>query len=377
MAGIAAPGQLTRAPATRFAVAGEADEAAIRRLLRDNPMRGAVDLTFEREPDYFRGTDVAGGNDQTIVAFRDSQLVCMGRCSRRECWANGKAIQAGYLAELRLNDSVRSQFRIVRDGYQFFRELEFDDPAAVYYTSIGADNDRARRFLEAGTRGMPRYRFLGELDTLLIAVPRRPKSVRLLVASATEADLPRIVRVLNDHGRRHQFAAVWTPERIAALGAHGLPLDRFQLAFAGDEVVACGALWDQRGFRQTMIRGYSPLLSFTRPLINIGSRILGRPGLPPAPSVLRHAFLSPPGFAKGWEHLLPDFVEACFPAATQAGIDFVTLALPTTDDRLPELRRRFATRTWRSRLYQVVWPDRHAMKLQPQGAPFLPDVALL
>jgi hypothetical protein len=377
MAGIAAPGELTGAAATRFAVAMESDDAAIRGLLRNNPMRGAIDLTFEREPHYFRGVNLAGGVDQTIVAFRDSQLVCMGRCSRRECWVDGKARQAGYLAELRLDQSVRSQSRIVRDGYQFFHDLECDEPADVYFTSIAADNERARRFLEAGTRGMPRYRFLAELDTLLIAVPRRAARKQLRVDPATASDVPDMLRVLNDHGRRFRFAAVWTPERLGALAIHGLPLDRFVIARVGGEVAACAAIWDQRAFRQTVVRKYSPPLSIARPLINLGSRVLGRPGLPSPGSVLRHAFLSPLAFANDAEYLLPDFVEACFPAANEAGADYLTLALATADSRLVELRRRLMTRTWRSRLYQIVWPDRPAMKLQPQGAPFLPDVALL
>ena len=57
MAGPAAASELS----TRFAVATRDDDAAIRRLLRENPMRGAVSVGFEREPDYFRGGEIAGG----------------------------------------------------------------------------------------------------------------------------------------------------------------------------------------------------------------------------------------------------------------------------------------------------------------------------
>ena len=151
MAGPAADRELS----TRFAVATEADDAAIRRLLRDNPMRGAVSVTFEREPDYFRGANIAGGEDQTIVAFDDGRLVCMGRCTRRECWVNGAARRAGYLGELRLDASARGRFGILRDGYRFFHESQRDAPASLYFTSIAADNARARRLLETGARGLP------------------------------------------------------------------------------------------------------------------------------------------------------------------------------------------------------------------------------
>ena len=36
------------------------DEAALRRMLRENPMPGAISLTFEREPDYFAAAGVDG-----------------------------------------------------------------------------------------------------------------------------------------------------------------------------------------------------------------------------------------------------------------------------------------------------------------------------
>ncbi len=373
MAGTAAARELT----TRFAVATRADDAAIRRLLRENPMHGAVSVGFEREPDYFRGADIAGGEDQTIVAHSDSRLVCMGRCTRRECWVDGAARRVGYLAELRLDAAARGRFGILREGYEFFHTLQRDDPADLYFTSIAADNDRARRLLENGARGLPAYGFLAELDTLLLAVPRRPRAVKLRLECATPARVPDLLRVLNERGRRHQFAAVWRAVTFRSLERHGLPLERFLVGLDGGEIVACGALWDQRGFRQTVIHGYSRALAVARPFVNLASGILGTPRLPRPGSVLAHAFLSPLACADGADAVLPDFIEAVFPLAAQMGVEFLTMALPATDSRLPALRRRFSTRTWRSRLYRVDWPDRDPVEFGAEGAAFLPDVALL
>lgn len=373
MAGAAVDRELS----TRFAVATRADDAAIRRLLRDNPMRGAVTVGFEREPSYFGGADLAGGEDQTIVAFSGSRLVCMGRCTLRECWVDGTMRRGGYLAELRLDTAARGRFRILRDGYEFFHTLQRSDSADLYFTSIAADNDRARVLLETGARGLPVYVFLAELDTLVLAVPRRAFSTKIHVERATPAHIPDLLRVLNEHGRRHQFAAVWTANSLHALENQGLPLDRFLLALDGGEVVACGALWDQRGFRQTVIRGYSRALATARPFVNLATHILGTPRLPCAGSVLAHAFLSPLACTDGAEMVLTDFIKAAFPLAAQIGAECLTIALPTTDSRLPALRRRFSTRTWRSRLYRVDWPDRAPVEFSTRGVTFLPDVSLL
>ena len=409
MAGPAAPS----VSACAFRVAEKTDDAEIRRLLRETPMPGAVRVGFGREPDYFVGENIAGGEDCTVLGVRreataprrfrnvlragtgsdlcahradesgvalslpaalQGALVCMGRCTTRECWVDGVARRVSYLAELRLDAAARGRFGILRDGYGFFRALQCDAPASLYFTSIAADNDRARRLLETGARGLPRYEFLAELDTLLVAVPRRPRAAKFRVETGTPERVPDLLRVLNAHGRRHQLATVWTAENLCALARHGLPLERFLLALEGDEIVACGALWDQRAFRQTVIHGYSRPLAVAQPFVNFASRILGTPRLPRVGSVLAHAFLSPLALADGCDGLLPDFIAAFFLLAEKYGVEFLTLALPSADARLPALRRRFSTRTWRSRLYRVSWPGEAAGEV---CGIFLPDVALL
>ncbi len=371
MDGTVADRELSRA--VRFAVAGAADDAAIRRLLRENPMRGAVSVTFEREPDYFRGAGLAGGEDQTIVAYEDERLVCVGRCTRRDCWVNGQVTPVGYLGELRLDHQARRRFSIVRDGYRFFRERRDEVP---HFTSIASDNERARRLLESGARGLPAYEFLGELVTLLIAVPRHPRPSKLRLEQADAAHLVELVELLNQHGQRLQLAAVWTEERLRTLAGHGLPLNRFLVAHDGRQIIACGALWDQRGFRQTRIHGYADALRLVRPWLNVGRRILGRPALPRPGAVLAQAFLSPLAVANGAEELLPELVESFFPLAAASRVEWLTLALPSGDARLTTLRRRFSTRAWPSRLYRVRWPDQPATAFASSSR-FLPDVALL
>ncbi|MGV3532089.1 MAG: hypothetical protein ACO1QR_06935, partial [Chthoniobacteraceae bacterium] len=136
-------------------------------------------------------------------------------------------------------------------------------------------------------------------------------------------------------------------------------------------------LWDQRGFRQTVIQRYAFPLSLVRPALKLASRVFGTPRLPHPGAALPHAFLSPLAFTRGAEAMLPDFLETFFPLAAQSGIEYLTLALPADDPRLPTLRRRFSTRNWRSRLYQVAWPDLPSRPFRVHGSAFLPEVSLL
>src|SRR5688572_813369 len=268
MVGTALDGQLTSTVTSprsrlRFAVATPAHDAAIRRLLRENPMRGAISISLEHEHDYFAGADIGVARDQTNVAFDDEQLRCMGRCTTRTAWINGKARRTGYLSELRLDASARGRFDLVRDGYRFFRSLQETNPADVYFTSIAADNQRARRLLERGLPGLPRYTHIGDLTTLLISTRRSLlESIKDALSSGEEptasdsgciqwscgapaaefsrnaARAPRpqkdshrvsastddLAQFLNAAGAQNNLAAAWTPATIASLARHDLPL---------------------------------------------------------------------------------------------------------------------------------------------------------
>ncbi len=373
-----------------FAIAGPGDDDSIRRLLRLNPMNGTVRLTFEREPDYFRSYCVGDAEDRTIVAYEGGRLVCMGRDSVRKRFVNGRACRVGYLGELRLDATAQGRFDILRRGYRFFRQVAETDPPALWFTSIASDNHRSRRFLERNLPGMPRYDYVGEFVTLLVAVPRGQAAAERRASSARsrlrtrglklEMGLPSsmdaLVHLLNENGAGRQFAGEWTSARLQSLQEVGLRSEDWLCLRQESEVVACAALWDQRGFRQTVIRGYNPPLSMIRPFINLFARVVGGALLPPIDTVLAHAFLSPAAVQAGCPFALEQLVELTLPAARRRGLDFLTLGLSADDASLSGLRRSFRCREYRSRLYQVSWKGMKAGVVL-DGRPVAPDVALL
>ena len=360
----------------RYAVATLADEPALRRLLRDNPMRGAISLSFEREPHYFAGAHLAEADDTTIIAHEGSRLVCMGRCITRTCWLNGAPRRVSYLGELRLDVTAQGRFDILRGGYRFFHELHRRAPADFTFTSVAADNERARRLLERGIPGLPRYEFLSEFVTLLIPVSRSAR-LRAPRAQARCPTADELVAFLNTHAERHQLAAVWTQEKLASLEHHGLSLDDFAFIRSDDgRLLAVAALWDQQPFRQTVIRGYSPALAYARPAMNLAARLFGTPHLPPPGTVLAHAFLSPLALALDATDRLPDLVAELSARAARGGLEFLTLGFAANDPRLALLRARYRCRSYVSRIYRVIWPhDRDPLSLDPR--PLLPEIAFL
>jgi hypothetical protein len=363
----------------RFAAAKPQDDAAIRRLLRENPMAGMIRLTFEREPAYFAGAELAGAREQTILATSGERVLCMGRCTERLCWVGGDVRRVGYLSELRLDRSARGRFDILRQGYRFFREQERAAPAELYFTSIAADNHHARRLFERGVPGLPTYRFVADFVTRVIPSPRltaAPNST-FRHRTATAADTEAIVALLNEHGTRHDLAAHWTHARLASLAAHGLPLERFHLLLAGNRLLACAALWDQRAFRQTIVRGYGSLLRLTRPWLNLFARLTRRVELPPIGACVPHAFVSPVASVEDRSDLVLELIGRLGPEAARLGARLLTFGFGAADPRLAALRRKYAGREYQTRLYQVSWPgDSERPRLTPAGTA-MPEAALL
>ena len=101
MEGTVAAGELT------FQLATPADDAAVRELLRQTPMAGEMQLSFERESCAFAADAVKGDFHQTIVAKdRGGQIVGMGGRSIRDAYINGQP------ARLDILGSCESRLRI-------------------------------------------------------------------------------------------------------------------------------------------------------------------------------------------------------------------------------------------------------------------------
>ena len=241
-------------PRTRLDLATRADDASLRQLLRETPMRGWVDLAFLREPDYFRAAAMLGETVQTIVARRGDAIVGVGTRALRESWINGTRTTAGYLADLRLRPEVRGTTLLLR-GYQFLRELHADGRATAYSTVIVEDNVAALRSIASGRAGLPEYIDLGRIVTPMLHVGRRRPVEPGDVRAGTASEWPEIVAKLNEN--RAQFSPVYGVEDFRANGRYPeIAAEDFLVYRRGGEIVGVLAVWNQRAFRQTVALRY-------------------------------------------------------------------------------------------------------------------------
>jgi hypothetical protein len=278
----------------RVELATVADEPELRRLLRDNPMEGAIRVSLEREPDAFLAASIEGHPHASVVARHpeDGHVLGMGSRAVVDAFVNGEPRRVGYLSQLRVERSSRGRRHLLSRGYARLGALRAPDEERFDFTTIIADNAPALRLLNAGVPGLPSYRLLETLVTLVIPTWPAPRPARG-VERADGARLAAVADCLQRNGRRFQLARRWTAEDLASADrCRGLSPDDVFVATMGGRVTACAALWDQRAFKQVVVRGYGPTLSRVRPLYNLAARLLRAPCLPDVGAALPHAHLS-------------------------------------------------------------------------------------
>ncbi|MFL6201221.1 MAG: GNAT family N-acetyltransferase [Thermoanaerobaculia bacterium] len=336
------------------------DDPEIRRLLRDNPIDGAIRVSLEREPNAFLAAAVEGEPHHTVVAREPSgRIVGMGRRAVWNAFVNGEPRRLGYLSQLRVDRNFRGRRRLLAAGYAALRELRGPDETPFDLTSIIADNETARRLLGGGVPGLPTYRELSAFVTLVLpAVRPSRKRGRVEIEPGRPGQMDEIAECLARNRRRYQVAPFFTAAELASPErSRGLAPHDFRLALRDGRVVGCLALWDQQGFKQVVVRGYAPRLARWRPWINRLPRALGIPRLPDPGEALPHATISHVAVDGDDPLLFQALVESAHAEACRRGHAYAVIGLAAGHPWLPWLERRFRPRRYESVLYTVDWGD--------------------
>ncbi|MEQ1565720.1 MAG: hypothetical protein ABMA64_08795 [Myxococcota bacterium] len=340
--------------------AGPDDDPALRRLLRETPMEGAVSIAFAREPSFFHAAAVEGHTDTVVAREPDGRVVGMFCRSVRSAWVDGAPRRLPYLSALRIDPKYRLRPGLLRRGFDEVRKLADADPDALPWsiTTIVSDNAPARRLLEANLRGFPRYTPQEELITF--AAPTWRERYRPVpgveVRAARPDDLGDLVELLARWGREHQYGPVWDAATLAdPLRCRGLSVEDFTLAARGGRLVGAVARWDQQGFKQSVVCGYTGPLRWARRGVNALAPWLGVPRLPEPGAELRHAYLSHLAVADHDPAVARAVLGAAHDSARPRRYDTLTWMLAARHPLAPVCRAAFRPMEYRSMLYVAAW----------------------
>ena len=346
-----------RAPRTiardtiRFRPSVGADADGIRRLLRATPFGGRISLTLEADPDH-REELCGAGRRQIVVAARESapdEILGLAERAGHTLWVDRESTRIGYLAQLRRMPGEKITLRRMRYGYDLLERERQPDELPFDYTSILAENASARRLLERGLPGLPRYEEVGKMVTLTFAVSSYhnskgpPSDVVELHRDGREEALDCLRRNL----QQRQLA----PD--LEMSAFDLPGITWLVSKKGGKIDGCVALWDQRAFKAVTIHGYAGCLRRLRIPINLMRAARGLPTLPPIGGRLPLAFLA---FlvADGDDcDVMASLVTAACAAAKAKSLSYVSLGLPDGHHLLPVFKKKLRPDMIESVIYLV------------------------
>ena len=361
------------------------DDATLRALLRGNPMPGWVSMAMTREPSFFAGAGhfgrewvVLGHAAEDVGEKKDARRTGIGEageavgmyvCTEQPLHWNGMQTQVGYLGGLRIKPRYRHRFRLLKIGYASIPHFAAECKAALWYTAIVSENRTARRLLEAGLRGLPRYRPLNELVTL--ALPKARGRRHGAWRRAMPGELENLCRFHNQQAGRYQVSPVMDPVRAEATGAVFYCID----GNTGPSAVM--ALWNQQAYKQAMACAYRMPLNAFLPLYNGYARLAKRIVLPPPGKALDQTFLAFLAVSGTCEDeflmLLEDALALC-PTAV------MSLGLHAGHRWLEPVLKRFRPTAYRTWIYTVAFDDavQHCACIRPpDGRPAQPEVAVL
>lgn len=329
-----------------------ADDEAARTLL-EQPMAGTIRLALARSPSPRAASQVEGDRYRLTLArsVSSGEVIGMGARTVRPVFFDGEPARVGYLGQLRVEPGGAS-LRRWRRGFSELLSNRQPDELDFDLTTIATDNGPARRFLERGLPGMPRYEPLGEIETFVFATGRPQKRSRPRVPSLRPSELTAVLDRLDDDRHRYFLAPRWHRQDLGPGGrCRGLSAEDFLVVRNGDRLCGCAAIWDQRAFKQVVVVGYAPWLELVRPFVNLGLRALGQPLLPQPGTTLALAYLS--HWSADDTATAAELLDAAKERARRRGLEQLVLSLPGRHPLASELPRLAGCRRYRTTLYAV------------------------
>lgn len=360
-------------------LASPADDAAIRSLMRHQPMPGRIAVTFEREPDFSLGCAVTGEDCQILVARSDQgEIVGVACRSVRKVFVNGVEQRLGYLGQLRIDERFRGRWLVSR-GFSLLRQMHEASGVPAYLAAIVGGNDQATGVLvEKRRRFFPEFNSVADYCTLAIDThcARRTLPCAAQISHADCCDLHEVARFLQTHGKTRQFFPVWNECSLNQLSAYGLHANDFCIARREGEIVGVMALWDQSAYKQTVINAYSGWLKAIAPLWNSSAPLLGRSSWPRPGETLRSAYAALICIADDDSAVFASLLREVYNLAHSRGFSHLMLGLDARDPLLP-VAQAYTHILYPSRLYLAEWSDGGHIHERLEQRPAYVDIATL
>ncbi|GAA5630161.1 hypothetical protein Acal02_00758 [Acinetobacter calcoaceticus] len=324
-----------------------ADDQALRELIAVPMTTKGVQISFQREPSYFKASDILYRHKLHVViedTENQKNVACYSN-GHRPCYVDKAVQNVRYASDLRVDPNYRGKSLVKILGAHVKQTLHEPDFSQMI---IFNDNYAARAAIQTGKTGIPDYYDEGLIETLTLThlgtkrhidafleMTKQTEIGNMHARVAQPEDIPAMNAFIAAMAQHYNFIPAYNFEELQA-GHHyftGLQLSDFQLYFQNEKLVGMFGLWDQHSLKQTKILHYSPLIGVFRPVYNLLTKITKAMPLPKLGDSLKyhvlHSLLSHPQHL-ALHHLM---LEDAYQLSKQKGVGIVSFTLSHQDPR--------------------------------------------
>lgn len=340
-------------------LATRADEGALRALLAEVPLEGAVTLAQERPAGFFRWDDAhRPGLVESFIAQadRDGRVVGCGSYALRDAWMpDGARARVGYVYDLRLRPEWRGARVLPTLGRVALERARDAHGVHVLHAALA---DANRRVVATAQRrgpqraGQPVARPMARYDMAAVQLVGQRMRVRappgVEVRQAGPGDVDEVASFLARRQRARTFGHVVDRKLLEERFLHwpGFAPESFLLLRdRSGALVGCAAPWDPSPLRRMRVTSYSAPMRAYRMLHGGLARLRGASALPAPGEAFRFAFLTHCEVEDDDPALLEPLVAAAHGRLRGSGLNFLAVMAPRASPLQRALRGPFVHRT--------------------------------
>lgn len=324
-----------------------ADDQALRALIAVPMTTKGVQISFQREPSYFKASDILYRHKLHVViedTEHQKNVACYSN-GHRPCYVD-KAIQnVRYASDLRVDPNYRGKSLVKVLGRHVKQILHEPDFSQMI---IFNDNYAARAAIQTGKSGIPDYYDEGLIETLTLTHLGNKRTIKAFLNHRTETEMsemkscqarPEHITAMNrfiaEMSQHYNFIPAYNFAELHAGHPYfsGLQLSDFQLYFQDGKLVGMFGLWDQHTIKQTKILHYSSAIGLIRPIYNVLTKVTKGMPLPKLGDSVRyhvlHSLLCHPQQLALHHSMLEDAQKI----SKQRGVGVVSFTLSHQDPR--------------------------------------------
>ena len=336
------------------------DGPELAQLFASVTMSSDLELSVERDPDFFALYDIQRASYRTVVMDDGKRIRGLGTLMARDAYFEGALTRVGYLGDLRIE---RRGARAWLDSFAAEFDKACDDfECEVMLTAILDSNRAARWTLVARHRGRPQqpvYRPITHFDIVNVQFTwRRRRRSALLIQRATPADLTAMAALLAEDHTQRPFGYVVNTSVLADRIERwpGLAIESFYVARdKSGNVIGVAAAWDAFEVKRFRVLAYNNGMVWTRRAFNALAWLSKSTRLPPAGGLLRYIYVTHVSIRDDDPAVMTALIDRIYDDHYGAGYHFMTLYAQRNDPLTPAYER-YSTVRLPATLYAVSRP---------------------